>query len=98
MSTKLPPQPTPFVGRADELGELARLLADDNCRLLTLVGPGGIGKTRLALEAARHFNALQGIYFVALQPIESPNLIVSAIGEALDFQFFQGDARAQLLD
>ena len=49
----LPPYPTPFVGRQDELAQISALLADPACRLLTLVGPGGIGKTRLAVEAAR---------------------------------------------
>src|SRR5262245_20353353 len=49
----LPAQLTPFIGRVEELGEIAALLSDPACRLLTLVGPGGIGKTRLALEAAR---------------------------------------------
>lgn len=53
----LPTQTTPFVGRRQELAEVLRRLRDPSCRLLTLVGPGGIGKTRLALEAAR---ALQG--------------------------------------
>jgi DNA-binding SARP family transcriptional activator/predicted ATPase len=48
----LPAQTTPFVGRCQELNELLQRLADPACRLLTLVGPGGIGKTRLALEAA----------------------------------------------
>ena len=49
----LPSQPTPFIGREDELAEITNLLATPACRLLTLTGPGGIGKTRLALEAAR---------------------------------------------
>ena len=48
----LPTQSTPFIGRASELTEITQLLADPACRLLTLVGPGGIGKTRLALRAA----------------------------------------------
>lgn len=48
----LPPQPTPFIGRERELAEIAELLLDPACRLLTLVGPGGTGKTRLAIEAA----------------------------------------------
>jgi predicted ATPase/DNA-binding SARP family transcriptional activator len=48
----LPAQSTPFVGREDELAEIAARLGDPDCRLLTLVGPGGSGKTRLALEAA----------------------------------------------
>ncbi len=48
----LPVPPTPFVGRQSELAEIAAALADPACRLLTLVGPGGIGKTRLAIQAA----------------------------------------------
>ena len=49
----LPTQTTPFVGRAQEVAEIQQRLADPNCRLLTLVGPGGIGKTRLALAVAQ---------------------------------------------
>ena len=49
----LPATHTPFVGRDDERAEIVRLFADPACRLLTLTGPGGIGKTRLAVEAAR---------------------------------------------
>lgn len=50
----LPPQPTAFVGRESELAEIAAYLNNPNAQLLTLTGPGGIGKTRLALEAASH--------------------------------------------
>jgi transcriptional regulator with XRE-family HTH domain len=81
----LPPQPTPFIGRADELAEIAERLTDPACRLLTLVGPGGIGKTRLALEAAHEQqpNFADGVYFVALTPIASPNLVAPAIAGTL---------------
>ena len=51
----LPPQPSPFVGREKELANILRRLTDRDCRLLTLVGPGGIGKTRLALQTAQTF-------------------------------------------
>lgn len=110
----LPPQPTPFVGRTHELAEFDRLLANPTCRLLTLVGPGGIGKTRLALQAAqniadngvvetRHGAPLHpfpnGIYFVSLQSLSSPHHILSAIAEAVSFQFHQGgEPRQELLD
>src|SRR5437868_6395108 len=48
----LPLQLAPFIGRENELAQLAERLADPDCRLLTVLGPGGIGKTRLAIEAA----------------------------------------------
>jgi len=91
---------TPFVGRTQELAEIARLLSDPTCRLLTLVGPGGIGKTRLALEAATQLEPdLDGVYFVPLQPLSSPDHIVSGIAEAVGFQFYQGgEPQEQLLD
>ena len=49
----LPPDPTPFIGREPELAQIAERLADPACRLLTILGPGGMGKTRLAIQAAR---------------------------------------------
>src|SRR5690348_2356621 len=49
--------PTPFIGRSQEMNEISALLDEPGCRLLTLVGPGGIGKTRLALEVASRKSA-----------------------------------------
>ncbi len=89
MAVGLPSPPTPFIGRGSELAEIARILADPACRLLTLFGPGGIGKTRLAIEVA----ALQtsafadGVAFVALASIGTPNQIASAIGDTLALSF-----------
>lgn len=97
----LPPQLTPFVGRRPELAEIARLLADPDCRLLTLVGPGGIGKSRLALQAAsaEAERYADGVYFVALDHLDSPECLVGAIAEALGFEFHDaGDPRRRLLD
>jgi class 3 adenylate cyclase len=81
----LPRQPTPFLGREREIGELVRLLQRDDVQLLTLTGTGGTGKTRLALQAAAelidHFD--DGVYFVPLAPLSDPALIAPAIGNAL---------------
>jgi predicted ATPase/DNA-binding CsgD family transcriptional regulator len=81
----LPLPVTSFVGRARELAELMALLATPDCRLLTIVGPGGSGKTRLALElAARHAPAfVHGAIFLPLQPLGAPDSIVTALAEAL---------------
>jgi predicted ATPase/transcriptional regulator with XRE-family HTH domain len=99
-TNNLPLQPTTFVGRSTELAAIARLLANPTCRLLTLHGPGGIGKTRLALTVAASETAAfpDGVAFVALASISMPSQIVSAIGEALRLSFGgQADPIAHLL-
>jgi predicted ATPase/DNA-binding XRE family transcriptional regulator len=98
----LPPQLTPFFGRTAELLALSHTLDDPDCRLLTLVGPGGIGKTRLALEIAQAQvpHTPHGVHFVYLAPLRSAEHIIPAIAEALDFHF-QAEGRPpkeQLLD
>lgn len=97
----LPFQPTPFVGREAELQELAALLADPTCRLLTLLGPGGIGKTRLAVEAATRYAERNrvAVAFAPLTSIGASNQLVSTIGDALNLALAgQVDAKAYLLD
>src|SRR5205814_3586221 len=86
----LPQQPTTFIGRYDELSAIAHHLEDPACRLLTLVGPGGIGKTRLALQAAEQqvANFEDGVYFVGLAAVGSPHLIPAAIASALTISFY----------
>ncbi len=81
----LPPAATPFVGRSAELAQIAGLLADPTGRLITLIGPGGCGKTRLALEAAaRAADAfLHGVYFVPLAGADTLEVAPSAVAEAL---------------
>src|SRR2546428_5413077 len=99
--SNLPQQRTPFVGRENELAQIKALLADPTCRLLSLVGPGGIGKTRLAVEVAQESGfqfAPDGMYFEALQPSSSPDYLVSAIAEAVGFQLHASDCTEQLLD
>ncbi len=96
----LPFQPTTFVGRNAELIAIAKLLANPACRLLTLHGPGGIGKTRLALAAAAHAATTfaDGVAYVTLASISMPGQIVSAIGEALRLPFDgQSDPTGHLL-
>ncbi len=81
----LPPQRTVFVGREKEIAGGKELLLRPDVRLLTITGPGGIGKTRLALEMAgglvEHFRG--GIYFIPLAPLGDPGLIASAIVQTL---------------
>lgn len=91
---------SPFVGRENELARLAGWLNDPEARLLTLVGAGGIGKTRLALHCAllNGDRFTQGAYFVPLAPVR-PGLLVSAIAQALDLTFSRPrDPTSQLLD
>jgi predicted ATPase/DNA-binding CsgD family transcriptional regulator len=88
----LPAQSTPFIGREIELAEITRLLRDAEVRLVTILGPGGIGKTRLTLEAAAaQINDFRdGVFFVALAALSDPNLMVTAIAEAVGLSFAPG--------
>jgi len=97
----LPPQPTPFIGREQELSEIEKLLNDPSCRLLTLVGPGGIGKTRLALEAAsqRLGDFPNGVWFVPFVGVSSPEHMVSTLADSLKFSFYgPADPEVQILN
>lgn len=98
----IPLQTMPFIGRADEIVEIGQRLADPACWLLTLVGPGGIGKTRLAIEVANYVAQTQslvdGIYFVDLQPVSSIGVLVTAIASSLGILMSgSDDPRVQLL-
>jgi class 3 adenylate cyclase len=103
-STNLPASRTSFVARAEELEAIDRLLEDPGCRLLTLVGPGGVGKTRLALEAAgRRLDRYQhGVHFVPLASVASPDFLAPAMADSLQFPVDTAhsgfSAQDQLLD
>ncbi|MCC7103813.1 MAG: adenylate/guanylate cyclase domain-containing protein [Chloroflexi bacterium] len=83
--TNLPVPPTTFIGRERELAEISDLLVQDDVRLLTLAGPGGIGKTRLAVEAARRLIDREQltVAFVELAPIADLGLVPHAIASAV---------------
>ena len=82
----LPSQSSHFVGRQEELQAIVTQLADPDCRLLTLVGPGGIGKTRLAVEAIKKLSDqfAHGIQFIDFQPIGSADLVTSTIVNSIN--------------
>ncbi|HEX8995829.1 MAG TPA: tetratricopeptide repeat protein [Ktedonobacterales bacterium] len=81
----LPAPPDRFIGREREIAELDTLLRDPDTRLLTLTGPGGIGKTRLALRVAGELADVfpDGVYFVALDTITDPALVLRTVAATL---------------
>ena len=83
--TNLPVPATPFLGREQELAEVVELLGADDTRLLTLTGPGGTGKTRLALQAAGLASDAypDGVYWIPLAPLRDPTLVLATAGQTL---------------
>jgi predicted ATPase/DNA-binding NarL/FixJ family response regulator/DNA-binding XRE family transcriptional regulator len=96
---KLPIMPGSFVGREQEQADVLRLVLEQGIRLVTLTGPGGVGKTRLAVEVAGqlggHFQ--DGVVFVSLAPISDPGLVPAAIAHALDVREVRGIPLVQTL-
>ncbi len=84
-SSGLPPEFTSFVGRAEDVARLAALLRQPETRLVTLTGPGGVGKSRLAIRVSRSIETDfdLGVCFVPLAPITDPKLVAAEIGRAL---------------
>ncbi|MBN2005644.1 MAG: tetratricopeptide repeat protein [Anaerolineae bacterium] len=101
----LPLYPSPFIGRENELAKIERLLADPSRRLLTVTGPGGVGKTRLALQVAGRIApesggaSSSGVFFVSLASLESADYLVPTIANALNLSLYPDrDPQKQLLD
>lgn len=93
---QIPLPPNPLVGREFELAQIAILVEDPRCRLLTLTGAGGIGKTRLALETAFHKQVefeIGGV-FVNLAPLGGRDQIVTAIADALGIVLYNASDRS----
>ena len=83
--TRLPTRLTSFVGRVQELNEVNRQVKDPLCRLLTLIGPGGIGKTRLAIEVASQLadSFAYGVHYIDLVSLRSVQLLVPTVAQAI---------------
>src|SRR5690606_15035305 len=101
----LPTEMTPFVGREAELAQLRAMLADPNCRLITICGLGGMGKSRMALALARHAQRVQaqdflnGVVWVSLAGLASSDAMPLAVVEALHLPLSgQTTPQQQLLD
>ncbi|MGA8310447.1 MAG: protein kinase [Terriglobales bacterium] len=96
----LPTQRTGFVGRENEVAAAKELLLRQDVRVVTVTGPGGIGKTRLAVQVAsglvEHFPG--GIHFIPLSSISDPGLISSAIVQAMGIREAKGQSPLQLLN
>ena len=97
--TNLPVPATPFLGRERELDEVVGLLRRDDVRLLTLTGPGGTGKTRLALQAAAEVadDLPDGVWWISLAPLRDPALALDAVAKALDVRERPGFAIEETL-
>lgn len=101
VSYGLPLASTRFIGREAELAQIEDYLVDPNCRLLTLIGPGGVGKTRLAYQAAasKSGDFASGVCAVPLSGVASPEYLLSTLAERLTVQLVgSADLKAQVLD
>lgn len=89
-SVNFPAYTPSFIGREEELKELTTLISEPGTRLISLIGPGGVGKTRLAVQfstqIAGHFS--DGAFFISLSSVQNPEFIPIILADALKFSFF----------
>jgi predicted ATPase/class 3 adenylate cyclase len=97
--TNLPTQPNLLVGREAELREIANVLRSGDVRLLTLTGPGGTGKTRLALQSGADLldDFRSGVFFVSLAPVTQDELLLETVARTLAVQEVAGESIAETL-
>lgn len=95
--TNLPDEPTPFVGREDDIARIVAMLQQSGVRLVTLTGPGGTGKTRLALQVGNTllYAFHDGVFFCDLAPLTDSNLVLVTIAEVLGVK---EDSGTELMD
>ena len=95
----LPVEPTPLLGREDQLAALAALVRRDGVRLVTLTGPGGIGKTRLAVQVAAEVmeDFPDGVWLVRLSRLTDPGLVIPTIAQTLGLREQGSQSLAALL-
>jgi predicted ATPase/class 3 adenylate cyclase len=96
----LPVPPTRFVGRAAEVADIRDQLLDPSVRILTLTGPGGMGKSRMAIRVATELlhSFEDGAFFVSLAPIRHPRLVIPAIARALEIREGGGKSLLETLE
>jgi predicted ATPase/class 3 adenylate cyclase len=94
----LPVEPTPFLGRENQVAQVVNLLSRDDVRLLTITGPGGVGKTRVAVQAAADMleDFPDGVWFIDLSALDDPNLVPSAVATVLGVREEGGELARRL--
>ncbi len=97
---RLPPQPVPLIDRERETAAIGERLSQNDVRLLTVSGPGGVGKTAVALAVARALcgRFADGVAFVDLEPVRDPRALVPAIADALNLRERGDRSPRQLCD
>jgi DNA-binding CsgD family transcriptional regulator len=99
LKTNLPARPNSFIGRKKELAALQRLVQTQDIRLITILGPSGVGKTRMSLELARRLMPFfrDGAFFVSLAPLNDAGLVASAIAQVFDIRETNGRPLQEIL-